>query len=372
MKKTISVILSIIMLVCSLPISAFATSNGFATLNEISIGDEITMGTYNGEPITWVCGGIDANGALLISKDVICQKEFDAAGQDSQYHSDGWGYVRENNGSNCWEDSNIRQWLNTSGEVTYTHCAPSYSNELGFLSCFTTDELSCIIPITHTITVNEWETHRERYCDGGSRETSDNFSSDSSVLGTFPTDLSAYYHKTLTDYVFLLGQDNIVEIYNNLGAEIFKASSEWYTIIANNTGASYESIHTITTDAGTSYCAAKTVKGIRPAFYYNGQSMEDDTTSVFTLGVDNNNFVHTSSSTWKGAGFAGVTDYTIDDEYFNRLTANSSKSEKNKIKKQMKQKWEGSCYGIAMSMGLLYENYIGIGDLTDEKSAKNY
>lgn len=92
----------------------------------------------------------------------------------------------------------------------------------------------------------------------------------------------------------------------------------------------------------------------------------------FTLGINNNNFVHTSSSTWEGAGFEGVTDYTIDDEYFNRLTAGSSKSEKNKIKKQMKQKWEGSCYGIAMSMGLLYEKYIGISDLTDEKLVENY
>lgn len=103
-----------------------------------------------------------------------------------------------------------------------------------------------------------------------------------------------------------------------------------------------------------------------------GDDSDVDATSKFTLGIDNNNFVHTSSSTWNGAGFVGVTDYTIDDEYFNRLTASSSKSEKNKIKKQMKRKWEGSCYGIAMSMGLLYEKYIGISDLTDDKSVENY
>lgn len=97
-----------------------------------------------------------------------------------------------------------------------------------------------------------------------------------------------------------------------------------------------------------------------------------NTNSGFVLGTDNNNFVHASSSSWDGAGFVGVTNYTIDDEYFNKLTANSKKSEKNKIKKKMKQKWDGSCYGIAMSMGLLYEDYIDISDLTDESSVKNY
>ena len=97
-----------------------------------------------------------------------------------------------------------------------------------------------------------------------------------------------------------------------------------------------------------------------------------DTASGFTLGVNNNRFVHSSSSSWDGAGFVGVSDYSISDEYFNKLTAHSSKSEKNKIKKLMSQSWEGSCYGIAMSMGLLYEGYIGIRDLTDETSAKNY
>ena len=94
--------------------------------------------------------------------------------------------------------------------------------------------------------------------------------------------------------------------------------------------------------------------------------------SGFTLGVDNNNFVHTSSSNLVGAGFAGVKDYTISDTYFKRLTSNSTKSEKNKIKKQMKNAWGGACYGIAMSMGLLYENYIDLSDLTEDASAQNY
>ena len=94
--------------------------------------------------------------------------------------------------------------------------------------------------------------------------------------------------------------------------------------------------------------------------------------SGFTLGRDNNHFVHTSSASWDGAGFVGVKDYTIDDAYFQALTRNSSKGEKNRIKKDMQEKWGGSCYGIAMSMGLLYEGYIGINDLTNASGEGSY
>lgn len=87
--------------------------------------------------------------------------------------------------------------------------------------------------------------------------------------------------------------------------------------------------------------------------------------SGFALGEDNNNFVHTNEASWDGAGFVGLTDYSISDEYFDKLTKNSSKSEKNKIKKNMKEEWGGSCYGIATTMGLVYEGRIGLSDLSD-------
>ncbi len=96
------------------------------------------------------------------------------------------------------------------------------------------------------------------------------------------------------------------------------------------------------------------------------------TISGFTLGRNNNNYVHTNSETWDGAGFVGSTDYTIDEAYFHLLTQNSSKGEKNRIKKDMLDEWGGSCYGIAMSMGLLYEGYINICDLTNTSGKTDY
>lgn len=99
-------------------------------------------------------------------------------------------------------------------------------------------------------------------------------------------------------------------------------------------------------------------------------SVKNDT--GFQLGKDSNGFVHTNSSSWKGAGFVGMTDYSIDEEYFQKLTKNSDKAEKNRIKKSMHDNWGGSCYGIAMSMGLLYEKYISLTDLSNSNSATDY
>lgn len=92
----------------------------------------------------------------------------------------------------------------------------------------------------------------------------------------------------------------------------------------------------------------------------------------FKIGRDSNNFAHTNSKEWDGAGFVGMTDYSIDKKYFKKLTANSDKAEKNNIKEAMHNSWEGSCYGIAMSMGLLYEKYISISDLSDSDDATDY
>lgn len=156
----------------------------------INIGDKIVLGTYEGQPISWVCVDIDDNGPLMLSENVICQKEYDAPGYNSKYHSDSWGYVRERTGSNCWEDSNIRQWLNTSGKVNYSHCPPSYENESGFMSNFTIAELSVVKKVAHKVTMVKYDSTRNGYCDGG---TTDVFSYGESF------NIDNCYHKLLED-----------------------------------------------------------------------------------------------------------------------------------------------------------------------------
>ena len=97
-----------------------------------------------------------------------------------------------------------------------------------------------------------------------------------------------------------------------------------------------------------------------------------DIDSGFTLGTDNNSYVHTSSEKWAGAGFAGVTNYTIAEDYFTRLTSNSGRGERNAMRERMRRPWNGSCYGIAMTMGLLFEEYIDLADLTDSSTPDSY
>lgn len=93
------------------------------------------------------------------------------------------------------------------------------------------------------------------------------------------------------------------------------------------------------------------------------------TESGFTLGRDNNSFTHSKSV---GGGFYGVNDYSFSEDILahSKLTD----AEKNVVKDGMHPKdgWGGSCYGIAMTMGLLYEKYISIGDLTNDKNCTNY
>ena len=147
-RKVLAVILSAVIL-----IGGFMSNDMFSPVvsaeiinsTTISIGDSITLGTYNNKKMTWTCIAVDDNGALMLASEIICTKEYDASGKSQEYHSESWGYVRENYGSNCWQDSNIRQWLNSFGSVNYSHCSPSYATEKGFLSCFSNEELAYIM-----------------------------------------------------------------------------------------------------------------------------------------------------------------------------------------------------------------------------------
>ncbi len=177
--------------------------------NVIRLGDYLTLGTYLGEPIVWRCVDIDENRPLMLSDKILCLKAFDASGKSPAYHKDDWvTNVREQYGSNCWSDSNLRQWLNSSDEtVAYSHCPPTasavlngynpYNSGAGFLHAFTQEELSNIKTVTQKIYINEYDPKRNGYCDGGSSE-----------LIYYPTkskvDYSQYYYQNVTDRIFLL------------------------------------------------------------------------------------------------------------------------------------------------------------------------
>lgn len=133
-------------------------------------GDTITFGNYNGEAIEWRVLQVDneAQSVMLVAKNILTMKAVDAP-ESGKFNSDGtqdyWSadteadtdlelqeYVR---GSNDWNTSNIRTWLNSDAEVVkYEGQAPvagamsekknGYQNEPGFLHGFTEKERAMI------------------------------------------------------------------------------------------------------------------------------------------------------------------------------------------------------------------------------------
>lgn len=247
-------------------------------VTNVSIGDKITLGTYNGEPITWVCVDIDENGPLMLSEDVLCYKQFDAAGSDSTYHTDGWGYIRESYGSNCWYDSNIRQWLNTSGTVEYSHCKPIYSNEVGFMSNFSEAELSCVKNVTQKTYVNSWESKRTGYTDGGSTAVPP-----VTTIAELDRDYSSYWYQNVTDSFFLLGQEQIYNIYSNDSSYVYYDTPYITRIVGNNdVGACFEQVYVVNGKNSLAISSAYSNNGIRPAFYLDVDGFSDEPEDVVT------------------------------------------------------------------------------------------
>ncbi len=136
------------------------------------VGDTLTFGTYNDEPIEWRVLRIseDGNTAVLIAKDILAFKAFDAA-ESGTYNENGeedyWMSGSEADtdleiqrlvrGNNDWSVSNIRTWLNAGTEVvSYADQPPmatamsekknGYHNEPGFLYGFSKEELAAIVP----------------------------------------------------------------------------------------------------------------------------------------------------------------------------------------------------------------------------------
>lgn len=117
-------------------------------------GDSILLGTYNDAPIEWNVLTVSADGteALLVSKYILSFKAFDGADSGNYGFSENTAAML---GSNCWDTSAIRTWLNSEKDyVQYEGAAPSdlamsdhcngYDLEAGFLRGFSKEELNSI------------------------------------------------------------------------------------------------------------------------------------------------------------------------------------------------------------------------------------
>ncbi len=139
-------------------------------LMDVETGDTLVFGNYLEEPIEWRVLSVSADGsnAVIVAKNILTMKAFDAA-ESGKYNfydnKDYWGeelaseeaeLLRLLRGNNTWECSNIRTWLNAESEtVSYEDQAPvqmsmseyknGYDMEPGFLSYFSEEEREAIL-----------------------------------------------------------------------------------------------------------------------------------------------------------------------------------------------------------------------------------
>lgn len=135
-----------------------------AEVVDLKLGDTITFGTYNDEPVEWYVLDIADDKATLVTKYIITMKAFDSAEGGEYAICDGKLFREmsdvdrdkiENQikayGSNDYATSNIRTWLNSDkAKVEYKDHAPDkdsmsehknyYDSEEGFLYSFTDEE----------------------------------------------------------------------------------------------------------------------------------------------------------------------------------------------------------------------------------------
>lgn len=159
-----------------------------AIKSELKIGDYILLGKYYNEPILWRCIDIDKNGPLMLSDRIIMLKAFDAAGNHT--YADGTlqpvNGGRTKYGSNVWDTSNLRAWLNSSasaGNIVWPDdCPPieskmkdfalngfavGYANEKGFLATgnFTANERKILKSVTQKVMLDGGDIDKLK--DGG-------------------------------------------------------------------------------------------------------------------------------------------------------------------------------------------------------------
>jgi hypothetical protein len=185
----------------------------------MQIGDYVQFGKYYGKPILWKVINIDADGSpMLYSEKILCVKPFDAAesGKDGRTGSNPYSNDedRQRYGSNKWENSNIREWLNSNEtKVTYTTQAPTneavwdgyndYADEAGFQSNFSESERAARKPVTHKSILAEIDKGEK---EGGTEKHQWNYSIDNVVAN-----YDKAYYKNVTDKVYFL---DVKELYD--------------------------------------------------------------------------------------------------------------------------------------------------------------
>jgi len=191
----------------------------------LKTGDYLYFGKYYGQPILWRVIHRDEDGdPLLFTEYILTYKPFDAAriGKYGEGNND-----REKYGSNNWQNSCLRKWLNSAEEkVNYSSLAtPSkkavfkemnaYAEEPGFLRDFSKEEQRAIKPVEHKVMIAEEDQELRK---GGTQVyelCQHSVICIQEVMGNF----EAGYYMLVTDQVLLLSPREIKEYVSDKGKD---------------------------------------------------------------------------------------------------------------------------------------------------------
>lgn len=360
-------------------------SNGDATVNGVKYrrmkkGDAISSEFENNcyyqwndstsyhyfryEPIKWRVLSIEGGDAFLLADAGLDNKRYN----NKRYHKIYTGIT--------WENTTIRSWLN-GYSVANNKEGEDYSNNNFLCNAFSNAEQEAVC---NSQLLNE--NNSEYGTDGGN----------STIDKVFLLSIS---DALKTDYGFTMdGYNDIAKIAKTSTYAKAMGCCNYPDVIGcdgwwlRSLGETSDYAAWIG-DGGYLCSSGNSINcdlAIRPALHLNlsrsslysyagtvstkEYSGSEEISSQFTLGTDNNSFIHANNTS--SGGFYGITTYQLDDAYYKRLTRNSSRAEKNYIQDYMDDTWGGSCYGIASTMGLVYEDYMELGDLTDSIVADYY
>ncbi|CAN7256146.1 S-layer homology domain-containing protein [Paenibacillus sp. LjRoot153] len=180
-------------------------------ISELSEGQFVQFGRYQEDSIVWQIVHQEDDGSwLLVSRQILALKPFDATGDQVDYDGNGSPDTndeqRANYGSNYWAKSSLREWLNSENDtVTFSHQAPDnnhvlgnfndYAGEAGFLSGFTQAEREAIQPkVVKTLLAGQ---------DAGQKQGGTQAHTWSSASETVLQNEETAYYQKVTDRVFI-------------------------------------------------------------------------------------------------------------------------------------------------------------------------
>ncbi|HAN09997.1 MAG TPA: hypothetical protein DCP90_05205 [Clostridiales bacterium] len=319
---------------------------------DVAVGKYIKFGKYNDADIVWRVinkvdqayldanpgSGLHVGDLMLFSDKIISIKAFDATGEENIAGAGG-DADRGLYGSNYWDKSNLKAWLNSSAnanlvdwleyispDATHLLNAPSgynpYNIEKGFLAegNFDGEERSKIMPVTHKTILATTDAVAKT---GGTEEhgywtTNPRYALDNNGAATGVNDYNMARYKDTTESVFLLGIKELNDyVYSNVvlgtleereawtkayptGQAVTQSATGGYTNAGLNTGAywyywlrdSYApgSCHVrLVSEVGTVDVSVAYIgyRGVRPALFLSPSGMTLDGASGASVGEAN-------------------------------------------------------------------------------------